>query len=201
MDSFSTYHESHPHAHLCIIGPVLDKEYADSLFARIPEDHIRSFPANYSFSKKRDPSHLLHGVNYVAYECSNMLTGSPVPHSDFMKILMDVDVVVNTSISEGFAAVLLESASAGKIIIARNNPGNASVIVNGVNGLLYDTPEEFILLVDKILAEPIYKQTLENSARQLSLYVQLNSRYYEDSSLFEKEREQIRSILESICNH
>ena len=89
-----------------------------------------------------------------------MIIHSPVPHSDFMKILMDVDVVVNTSISEGFAAVLLESASAGKIIIARNNPGNASVIVNGVNGLLYDTPEEFIFLVDKILTDPVYKLSL-----------------------------------------
>ena len=94
-----------------------------------------------------------------------MIIHSPVPHSDFMKILMDVDVVVNTSISEGFAAVLLESASAGKIIIARNNPGNASVIVNGVNGLLYDTPEEFIFLVHKILTDPVYKKNLENSAK------------------------------------
>ena len=118
-----------------------------------------------------------------------------------MKILMDVDLVVNTSISEGFAAVLLESASAGKIIIARNNPGNASVIVHGINGLLYDTPYEFISLVDKLLTDPVYKQDLERSAKQLSFDMSLNCRYYRDSSLYEKEKESIGAILESIANH
>lgn len=91
------------------------------------------------------------------------MTCSPIPHSLFLDTLLDVDLVINTSLSEGLAAVTLEAASAGKIMLARNNSGNASVIQNGVNGLLFDSPPEFIQLVDKLFSDNDYRAKLEAS--------------------------------------
>ena len=88
---------------------------------------------------------------------------SPLPHSLFLDTLLDVDLVINTSLSEGLAAVVLEAASAGKIMLARNNSGNASVIQNGGTGLLFDSPPEFIRLVDKILSNDDFREKLESS--------------------------------------
>ena len=87
---------------------------------------------------------------------------------------MDVDVVINTSISEGFAAIVfdslvcemqvLEAWSAKKVLIARSNSGNCAVIRNGVSGLLYETPEEFIQLLDHVLSDENYRHKLEQSS-------------------------------------
>jgi glycosyltransferase involved in cell wall biosynthesis len=54
------------------------------------------------------------------------------------------DYVLNTSISEGQSSALLEAMSMGKIIMARKNAGNQSIINDKVNGILYDNPGVFI---------------------------------------------------------
>ena len=163
LDAFSHYHETHPQVKLCVIGPVLDREYADTVFARIPAENVMSLPPNYEFKGERDTAHLVKGVYYVALRYLYGVTCSPIPHSLFLDTLLDVDLVINTSLSEGLAAVILEAASAGKIMLARNNSGNASVIQNGVNGLLFDSPMEFIQLVDKLFSDDNFKAKLESS--------------------------------------
>lgn len=163
FDVFSHYNETHPQVKLCVIGPVLDRNYADTVFARIPEENVMSLPPNYEFKGERDVAHLAKGIYYVALWHVHAMICSPVPHSLFLDTLMDVDLVINTSLSEGLAAVILEAASAGKVMLARNNSGNASVIRNGVNGLLYDSPTEFIHLVDKLFSDDDFKARLETS--------------------------------------
>ena len=163
LDVFSHYHETHPQVKLCVIGPVLDRDYADTVFARIPEENVMSLPPNYEFKGERDAAHQVKGVYYVALLRWFGVTCSPIPHSLFLDTLLDVDLVINTSLSEGLAAVTLEAASAGKIMLARNNSGNASVIQNGVNGLLFDSPTEFIQIVDKFFSDNVVKAKLEGS--------------------------------------
>ena len=163
LDAFSHYHETHSQVQLCVIGPVLDRDYADTVFARIPEENVMSLPPNYEFKGERDAAHQVKGVYYVALFHVLGVTCSPIPHSLFLDTLLDVDLVINTSLSEGLAAVTLEAASAGKIMLARNNSGNASVIQNGVNGLLFDSPPEFIQLVDKLFSDNDYRAKLEAS--------------------------------------
>lgn len=59
---------------------------------------------------------------------------------------------------------MLEAWSAKKIIFARNNSGNRAVIRDGVSGLLFDTPEQFIEQLDHVLSDKEYRNHLEQSS-------------------------------------
>ena len=172
LDVFSKYHKSHPETVLCIIGPVLDAKYANSLFSRLPNENL----IGVTFSGEKETT-LFEGVFYT----------SSIPHTKFLNVLMDVDVVINTSISEGFAAIVLEAWSAKKVLIARSNSGNCAVIRNGVSGLLYETPEEFIQLLDHVLSDENYRHKLEQSSFD----------YLTSQGLLENEKHELQRIF---CN-
>ena len=61
-----------------------------------------------------------------------------VPPQAMAQAMCEADVVVNNSISEGLANSLLEAATLGLPMLARNNPGNAAMVRHGLNGFLYD---------------------------------------------------------------
>ena len=107
-----------------------------------------------------------------------------------MNALLDVDVVLNTSLSEGLAAVILEAWSAGKVIVARRNSGNCAVIKEGVSGVLFDTPEECIAIVDRLLTADAYKHKMETLSRE---YIALQS-------LFDKEKRLLESVMKLDCS-
>lgn len=83
-----------------------------------------------------------------------------------MNALLDVDVVINTSSSEGFPAVVIEAWSAGRVVIARKNSGCQAIIHHGENGLLFETPEEFIELLDRVRSQEGVREQLERSSKQ-----------------------------------
>ncbi|XP_035768987.1 glycosyltransferase 1 domain-containing protein 1 isoform X2 [Neolamprologus brichardi] len=49
--------------------------------------------------------------------------------------------VVNSSVSEGMSAAILEAIDLGVPVLARNIPGNAAVVQHEVTGLLYSSPQ------------------------------------------------------------
>jgi glycosyltransferase involved in cell wall biosynthesis len=54
------------------------------------------------------------------------------------------DVVLNTSISEGQSSALLEAMMLGKLVMARTNAGNESVVTDGRNGFLFEDSSQFL---------------------------------------------------------
>ena len=78
-------------------------------------------------------------------------------------------IFVLPSISEGLSLALLEAMAAGQAVIASRNESNASVLVNGESGLLYE-PDNPTDLAAKILAAIEDKQLrtrLSQSARRV----------------------------------
>ncbi|MEZ4483123.1 MAG: glycosyltransferase [Syntrophotaleaceae bacterium] len=67
-----------------------------------------------------------------------------VPAPAMASVLREVDVVLNHSISEGLPNVLLEAAALGRLILARDIPGNRAAFMPNLNGLLYDSSESFV---------------------------------------------------------
>ncbi len=67
-------------------------------------------------------------------------TIAPEAMADAMR---GADVVVNNSHTEGLANALLEAATIGIPILARDIPGNAAVVTHGINGLLYNDETVF----------------------------------------------------------
>eukprot|EP00105_Crassostrea_gigas_P010919 XP_011426370.1 PREDICTED: glycosyltransferase 1 domain-containing protein 1-like [Crassostrea gigas] len=61
------------------------------------------------------------------------------------------NALVNTSESEGMAAVVLEAMGLGTLVIARRNEGNESLIQHGVTGFLFSSPQEFKDIAEKLM--------------------------------------------------
>ena len=68
--------------------------------------------------------------------------------------MLQADVVLNNSVSEGLPNVLVEAATLGRPILAHAIPGNAEVVAAGSNGLLYRDGEEFTDAVLRLIDEP-----------------------------------------------
>src|SRR5574337_764816 len=68
----------------------------------------------------------------------------PVPHEQICAMLSSVDVVINSSLSEGgMANSILEAMSRGRAVLASNIEGNRSVVQDGIEGLLFASESEF----------------------------------------------------------
>lgn len=100
---------------LVVMGPMLDEQYSKKFLDYLKNLHTDT-------------------VIYIgALHC-------PQAHA----AIQQSDCLVNTSISEGMSSAIIEAFSLETPVIARNNAGNSSVIDSGANGLLFDTPEDFI---------------------------------------------------------
>ncbi len=67
-----------------------------------------------------------------------------IPSAAMASAMRGADVVLNNSQTEGLANTLLEAATIGIPILARNIPGNAAVVKHNINGLLYNDEDEFV---------------------------------------------------------
>ncbi|MBE0576793.1 MAG: glycosyltransferase family 4 protein [Desulfuromonadales bacterium] len=67
-----------------------------------------------------------------------------IPVEAMANAMRGTDVILNNSQAEGLANTLLEAAALGVPILARNIPGNATVVRHNINGLLYDNETEFV---------------------------------------------------------
>jgi glycosyltransferase involved in cell wall biosynthesis len=67
-----------------------------------------------------------------------------IPTEAMASAMRGADVILNNSQAEGLANTLLEAAAIGVPILARNIPGNATVVRHNINGLLYDNETEFV---------------------------------------------------------
>jgi glycosyltransferase involved in cell wall biosynthesis len=117
-------HSRHPTARLQLVGPILDQLYAERLFAMITD-----FPF----------------VEYLGV----------VEHSNMGALYRTADVVVNSSSFEGgMANSLLEGMAWGKPLLAADVEGNRSLVIDGVNGLLYRDAAEFAAKAELLLTDP-----------------------------------------------
>ncbi|KAM4827227.1 glycosyltransferase 1 domain-containing protein 1 [Thomomys bottae] len=62
--------------------------------------------------------------------------------------------LVNSSVSEGMSAAILEAMDLEVPVLARDIPGNAAVVGHEVTGLLFSDPQEFVQLAKRLLHDP-----------------------------------------------
>jgi len=65
--------------------------------------------------------------------------------------MIQVDVVVNNSSSEGLPNALIEAASLGVPILARDIVGNRPIVEHGINGLLYADESSFLSAAQQLV--------------------------------------------------
>ena len=74
-----------------------------------------------------------------------------IPTKAMASAMRGADVILNNSQTEGLANTLLEAATLGIPILARNIPGNATVVRHDINGLLYNNKTEFLQYAQQLL--------------------------------------------------
>jgi glycosyltransferase involved in cell wall biosynthesis len=88
----------------------------------------------------------------------------PVPFEEMGSMYATADVVVNTSIEEGQPTAVCEAMAMGIPVIARNNPGNVSVVTHEKTGWVYDDPMEFVDIIQVLRQHPTKtKQIVDNA--------------------------------------
>ncbi|CAL8332489.1 unnamed protein product [Arctogadus glacialis] len=96
--------------------------------------------------------------------------------------------VVNSSISEGMSAAILEAMHLEVPVVARDIPGNAAVVQHEVTGLLYSSPQEFVCQSQRLLSDGELRERLVRTAK---LYV-------EQQHSVERERETYHRLVQSL---
>ncbi|XP_059910962.1 glycosyltransferase 1 domain-containing protein 1 isoform X1 [Gadus macrocephalus] len=96
--------------------------------------------------------------------------------------------VVNSSISEGMSAAILEAMHLEVPVVARDIPGNAAVVQHEVTGLLYSSPQEFVCQSQRLLSDGELRGRLVRTAK---LYV-------EQQHSVERERETYHRLVQSL---
>ena len=79
-------------------------------------------------------------------------------------LMCQVDVIVNNSSSEGLSNALVEAAVLGRPVVARDIPGNAAVITDGDNGLLYRDAAGFQAAIRRLQDDPTLAAALSRPA-------------------------------------
>lgn len=87
-----------------------------------------------------------------------------VPHAEMGKLYEQADAVLNTSITEGQPAAILEAMQARLPVLVSGNNGNRSIITHNDNGLIYETDEQFAAYAAQLLLDASLRQRLGEAA-------------------------------------
>uniref|UniRef100_A0A8D0KUT2 Glycosyltransferase 1 domain containing 1 n=1 Tax=Strix occidentalis caurina TaxID=311401 RepID=A0A8D0KUT2_STROC len=88
-----------------------------------------------------------------------------VPQDDLHAAMKRCFAVVNSSISEGMSAAILEAMDLDTPVLARNIPGNAAIIKHKETGLLFSNPQEFVVLSKSLMNDPIMEREIVTRAK------------------------------------
>jgi glycosyltransferase involved in cell wall biosynthesis len=89
-----------------------------------------------------------------------------VPHEVICSMLRVVDVVVNSSLSEGgMSNAVLEAMSRGVAVLASDIEGNRSIIVDEVDGLLFTSEDDFERKAERLIVDPDLRRRLGRQAQ------------------------------------
>ncbi|MDQ0428714.1 glycosyltransferase involved in cell wall biosynthesis [Planomicrobium stackebrandtii] len=124
----------HPQIRLWLVGPVLEEEEGNQVMDLI--------------DRHKDWIHYL----------------GQVPHEDMGSIYRQTDAVLNTSLSEGQPATILEAMGYALPVLASDIPGNSGIISDGETGLLYKTRNEFLDYAEKLVNNNKIRQSIGQSA-------------------------------------
>lgn len=89
-----------------------------------------------------------------------------VPHMQMASLLMQADVVLNCSLSEGgMANSVLEAMALGRSVLAADIEGNRSLVEDGVTGLLFSDARQFEAAAARLADDPGLRARLGVAAR------------------------------------
>ncbi|NXP67520.1 GL1D1 protein, partial [Chloropsis cyanopogon] len=88
-----------------------------------------------------------------------------LPQEELHAALRRCWALVNSSISEGMSAAILEAMDLDIPVLARNIRGNAAIIKHKETGLLFSTPQEFVVLAKSLMNDAIMEKEIVTRAK------------------------------------
>jgi glycosyltransferase involved in cell wall biosynthesis len=74
-----------------------------------------------------------------------------VPHTEVEKYLSEANLYISTALWEGLSYAVLEAMSMRLPLLLSNCPGNSDLVVNSINGFLYNTSQQAIDFIHQYL--------------------------------------------------
>jgi len=91
----------------------------------------------------------------------------PVSHEELCAMLKSVDVVINSSLSEGgMANSILEAMSRERAVLVSDIEGNRSVVRDEIDGLLFGSEDEFLDKAERLIRDPHLRSELGKRGRE-----------------------------------
>lgn len=138
-------------------------------FAKISLDVKRNHPnAEFIWVGDGDPQLRMTlesaGVNVTGW----------VPKDEVWRLLLDSSVYVSTALWEGMPVSIIEAGYAGLPVVASSCTGNIDIIEHGKTGWLFNTTDEAVILIQKILENTsesriVAKRALETAQKRFSV--------------------------------
>ncbi|XP_034025648.1 glycosyltransferase 1 domain-containing protein 1 [Thalassophryne amazonica] len=113
---------------------------------------------------KMDPVLTLE-VEAVVEQTAGVFLAPERSQQELHAAMKKCSAVVNSSLSEGMSAAILEAMDLGVPVVARDIPGNAAVVHHEVTGLLYSTPQEFVHQSQRLLSDPELREKLVRNGK------------------------------------
>ena len=101
-----------------------------------------------------------------------------ISHDEIKCVFEDIDVALNTSVTEGgMANAVLEAMSIGKPVLASAIEGNTSVIKDGYNGLIFKNKNEFYEKAERLVFSKRLRERLGKHAKS---FIRKNFHYKDE---------------------
>ncbi|GAA6220844.1 glycosyltransferase 1 domain-containing protein 1 isoform X1 [Lates japonicus] len=178
VEVFSEWHCENPLNVLVIIGPKLrhSSNKRSGCTASVIKRKIQLDPV------------LTDEVEAVVKRTAGVFLAQETSQQELHAAMKRCFAVVNSSVSEGMSAAILEAMDLGIPVLARDIPGNAAVVQHELTGLLYSSPQEFVDQSQRLLSD---HELRERVVRNGKLYVG------EHHSL-KQERETYQRLVDSL---
>jgi glycosyltransferase involved in cell wall biosynthesis len=158
ISMLSSLHEKDSRIRLWIVGPIIEEEEGNKVREIVEQN--------------------AHWIRFLGQ----------VPHRDMGNIYQCADVVLNTSISEGQSAAILEAMSMGIPVLVSDIAGNRDIVSQGAAGFLYRDENEFADYVHRLM---------ENKELRTKMG-EIGKKYVKTYHSFENEIQEIVNIYRQI---
>uniref|UniRef100_A0A8C6DG61 Glycosyltransferase 1 domain-containing protein 1 n=1 Tax=Moschus moschiferus TaxID=68415 RepID=A0A8C6DG61_MOSMO len=107
---------------------------------------------------------------------------------DLHAVMKNCFALVNSSVSEGMSAAILEAMDLEVPVLARNIPGNTAVVKHEVTGLLFSDPQEFVQLAKRLVSNPSLEKEIVANGRE----------YVRKYHSWQEERQTYRQLVRTL---
>ena len=109
-------------------------------------------------------------------------------YDDFLAIIKESDLILNTSIAEGMSGSIIEAMALEVPVLVRKIAGNLELVEDEKTGLIFENIEEFTRKYQRIFEEEILRENIVKMAKQ---------QFLRDFD-YEKEGEEYRGLVKEI---